>query len=110
VDSESFRGEERLVELQKEVAETLEHFTAYCRQRGLPAATYQAFGPDIIFEIGKLVDQVIAAFPNCVFFSSKLIFNDENWLIRQLHNGTALTIQQRLHRRGIPMVILPMNI
>jgi len=110
VDSESFRGEERLEELQTEVAATIEHFVAYCHQRGLPTATYQAFGPDIIFEIGKLVDRVIADFPNSVFFSSKLIFNDENWLIRQLHNGTALTIQQRLHKRGIPMVILPMNL
>ncbi|HWK44978.1 MAG TPA: APC family permease [Stellaceae bacterium] len=110
VDSESFRGEERLEELQTEVAATIDHFVAYCHQRGLPTATYQGFGPDIIFEIGKLVDHVIADFPNCVFFSSKLIFNDENWLIRQLHNGTALTIQQRLHKRGIPMVILPMNL
>jgi hypothetical protein len=110
VDSESFRGEERLHELQTEVSATLEHFAAYCRQRGLPTATYEGFGPDIIFEINKLVDQVLADFPNSVFFSSTLIFDDENWAIRQLHNGTALTIQQRLHRRGIPMVILPMNL
>ena len=110
VDSESFRGEERLHELQSEVSATLEHFAAYCRQRGLPSATFQSFGPDIIFEINKLVDQVLAEFPNSVFFSSTLIFDDENWAIRQLHNGTALTIQQRLHRRGIPMVILPMNL
>jgi len=96
--------------LQAEVSATLEHFASYCRQRGLPAATFESFGPDIIFEINKLVDQVLADFPNSVFFSSTLIFNDENWAIRQLHNGTALTIQQRLHRRGVPMVILPMNL
>ncbi|WP_189051083.1 APC family permease [Aliidongia dinghuensis] len=110
VDSESFRGDARLHELQAEVSATLEHFASYCRQRGLSSATFESFGPDIIFEINKLVDQVLAEFPNSVFFSSTLIFDDENWAIRQLHNGTALTIQQRLHRRGIPMVILPMNL
>jgi amino acid transporter len=110
VDSESFRGQERLEQLQKEVTATLDHFVAYCHQRGLPAKTYSGFGPDVISEINHVVDQILTDFPNSVFFASKLIFNDENWFIRQLHNGTSLTIQTRLHRRGIPMVILPMNI
>ncbi|MEJ0068065.1 MAG: hypothetical protein WDO24_04295 [Pseudomonadota bacterium] len=45
-----------------------------------------------------------------MFFASKLIFDRENWFVRQLHNGTALTMQQELHKRGIAMVILPMNV
>ncbi|HTH98652.1 MAG TPA: APC family permease [Stellaceae bacterium] len=110
VDSESFRGKERLASLQKEVSETLDHFVAYCHQRGLPARTYSGFGPDTINEINLQVDQILRDFPNSVFFASKLIFNEDNWFIRQLHNGISLTVQQRLHRRGIPMVILPMNI
>jgi amino acid transporter len=110
VDSESFRGQERLERLQKEVTAMLDHFVAYCHQRNLPARTYSAFGPDVITEFNHVVDQILADFPNSVFFASKLIFNDENWFIRQLHNGTSLMIQQKLHRRGIPMVILPMNI
>jgi hypothetical protein len=83
---------------------------SYCQQRGLPATTYQAYGPDVLAELTRLVDEVIAQFPNSVFFASKLVFSNENWFIRQLHNGTALTMQQELHRRGIPMVILPMNV
>ncbi len=110
IDSGSFHGEEMLSQLRKEVEATLDHYVSYCQQRGLPATTYQAYGPDVLAELTQLVDEVVARFPNSVFFSSKLIFRNENWFIRQLHNGTALTMQQELHRRGIPMVILPMNV
>ena len=110
IDSGSFHGEEMLTHLRKDVDAALAHYVGYCQQRGLPAAAYQAYGPDTVAELNKLVDEVVARFPNSVFFASKLIFRRENWFIRQLHNGTALTMQQELHKRGIPMVILPMNV
>jgi amino acid transporter len=110
IDSGSFHGEEMLSHLRKDVEGTLNHYVAYCQQRGLPATAYQAYGPDVLAELSGLVDEVVSRFPNSVFFASKLIFDRENWFIRQLHNGTALTMQQELHRRGIPMVILPMNV
>lgn len=110
IDSGSFHGEEMLGHLRAEVDATLDHYVAYCQQRGLPATTYAAYGPDVLAELTRLVDEVVARFPHSVFFASKLIFANENWFIRQLHNGTALTMQQELHRRGIPMVILPMNV
>jgi amino acid transporter len=110
IDSGSFHGEEMLTHLRKDVDGALNHYVGYCQQRGLPATSYQAYGPDTVAELNKLVDEVVARFPNSVFFASKLIFRRENWFIRQLHNGTALTMQQELHKRGIPMVILPMNV
>jgi len=57
-----------------------------------------------------LVEQVHEDFPNCIFFASKLIFEQENWLIRLLHNQAALALQRRLHLHGLQMVILPMKV
>ena len=110
IDSGSFHGEEMLGHLRKDVHATLDHYVAYCQQRGLPATAYAGYGPDVLAELTRLVDQVVSQFPNSVFFASKLIFDRETWFVRQLHNGTALTMQQELHKRGIPMVILPMNV
>jgi hypothetical protein len=67
-------------------------------------------GADPIDEVTRLAEQVHGEFPNCIFFASKLIFEDENWLIRLLHNQAALAIQRRLHLHGLQMVILPMKI
>jgi hypothetical protein len=40
----------------------------------------------------------------------KLIFERDNWYIRQLHSEAALTMLRRLHLRNMPMVILPMKL
>ena len=48
--------------------------------------------------------------PNSLFFTSKLVFRNENWVTRLLHNQTALALQRRLHLNGMQMVILPMQI
>jgi hypothetical protein len=58
----------------------------------------------------KLAEQVQQEFPNSVFFTSKLVFRNESWLTKLLHNQTALALQQRLHLNGMQMVILPMQL
>jgi hypothetical protein len=45
-----------------------------------------------------------------VFFTSKLIFDRENWLTRLLHNQAAMALQRRFHLRSMQMVILPMKL
>ena len=49
-------------------------------------------------------------FPNCIFFTSKLIFEHDNFLIRLLHNQAARVLQQRLHLSDMQMVILPLKV
>jgi hypothetical protein len=40
----------------------------------------------------------------------KLIFERDNWYIRQLHSKAALTMLRRLHLRNMPVVILSMKL
>jgi hypothetical protein len=49
-------------------------------------------------------------FPHSIFFTSKLIFASDNWLIRMLHNQASLAVQRRLHLEGWQMVNLPMKV
>ncbi|MEX2165045.1 MAG: hypothetical protein WD823_12495 [Sulfuricaulis sp.] len=50
------------------------------------------------------------AFPAGVFLAGTPVFREENWLTRRPHNRTALSIQRRLHPRGMPLVIMPMQL
>jgi hypothetical protein len=45
-----------------------------------------------------------------MFFTSKLIFEHDNWYIQQLHSEAALTMLRRLHLLNMPMVVLPMKL
>jgi amino acid transporter len=110
IDSESFRAEELLAQMTKEVQKNLDQYVNYCHRRGMAATSFHRFGADTVEELMTLCDEVLQKFPSSVFFASKLLFENDipgSWL---LHNQTALMMQQRLQMRGITMVILPMKV
>jgi hypothetical protein len=53
---------------------------------------------------------VTADYPNSVCLGSKLIFDNESWLISWLHNHTAIAMQRRLHLREIQMIVIPIKV
>lgn len=110
VDVESFAGQNALEEMRTEVKANLQYFVDYCHQYGMAAEDYVAFGTDTVEELTKLADEISEKYSNCIFFSSKLIFDHDNFITRFLHNETALTLQRYLHLQGKELVILPMKI
>jgi len=66
-------------------------------------------GTDVIEIINHLAGKVAADFPNCSFFAGKLVFEEENFLTRLLHNQTAFLAQKRLVFSGHPMIVLPVR-
>jgi amino acid transporter len=110
VDTESFRGQEMLDQLRRDVDHILGNCVNYCQHRNMAATSFQGFGADTVVALDELCAQVTAEFPNSVFFASKQLFEKETIFTRFLHNQTVFAIQRRLHLRGVPMVILPMKI
>jgi len=110
VDAKGYGGTEELDQLRAQAQDTLTFFVNYCNNRGFAAKSYLTFGTDPIEELTKLADHVRQDFPHSIFFTSKLIFDHENWYIRQLHSEAALTMLRRLHLQNMPMVVLPMRL
>ncbi len=110
VDSRSYGGKEALAVMQTEASATLAYFVNFCHSNGLAAKSYIAFGTDPIEDFEQLSRKVQAAFSNVIFFTSRLVFENENWFIRQLHNQAAMVLQRRLHLQGMQMMILPMRL
>jgi amino acid transporter len=110
VDVESFAGQTELEKMRHEVNDNLQYFINYCHQYGMAAEAHAAFGIDTVEELTKLTEKVSKKYSNCIFFSSKLIFEKDNWITRFLHNETPLTLQRHLHLLGKELVILPMKI
>jgi len=110
VDAQAYGGREDLAAIQTQARSALNYFVNFSNSYDLAAKAYLAFGTDPVDEFVKLAEQVASEYPNAIFFTSKLIFRHENWLIRLLHNQAALTIQRRLHFEGMQMVIQPMQL
>jgi hypothetical protein len=110
VDSKSYGGDKSLEQMQSKVDSLLSFYINFCNENGLAAKSYHAYGTDPVEELTKMSEKVKTDFPNCIFFSSKLIFMHDNWFTNILHNQTAFSLQRRLHLQGVPMLILPMKL
>ncbi|MDB5825094.1 MAG: amino acid transporter [Herminiimonas sp.] len=110
VDSHAYGGEGAVEQLRAEANATLKFFVDFCHSHGMASSAYLGFGTDVVNEVTKLCEDISTQYPNGIFFTSKLIFEQDNWFTRLLHNQAALAIQRRLHFDGLQMVILPMKV
>lgn len=111
IDVEAFSNEEIFKkQYRQDLNQIIEGYRYFCTEHGLASAGYFSYGVNGVEELIKLSEQIQIDYPNCVFFGGKLVFVDENWWTRLLHNNTVNMIQRQLHLRGMQMVILPMKI
>ncbi len=110
VDSGNLAETEHWRVISRDFKNSLKHYVNYCNARGMAATSYMAFGTDVVEKVSELTDMIIKDFPKVVFFSSKLIFEDETIFTQFLYNQNAYIIQRRLHNQGYNMIILPMKV
>ncbi|MGN6703194.1 MAG: APC family permease [Burkholderiaceae bacterium] len=110
VDAHAYGGEGAVEQMRAEANATLKFFADFCHSHDMASATYLGFGTDVVDEVTQLCEKIAKTYPNVIFFTSKLIFERDNWFTRLLHNQAALAIQRRLHFDGLQMVILPMKV
>jgi hypothetical protein len=110
IDSGNFKGVTEVDALKKRTREELGRYVGLARRLGLSAEFRFNVGTDVIDEAGTLAINLVKEFPNTIFFSGKLIFEEQRWYHRLLHNETAYAIQHRLQFAGYPMVILPVRV
>lgn len=107
-DSGAFKGgEQALDSLRTNAEETAKKYVALANRLKIPATYRIGMGIDVVEEAEKLCLSVAREFRHVTFFSGKLIFEQERWYQRLLHNETAFTIERRLQWAGQTMVILP---
>jgi hypothetical protein len=110
VDSHAYGGEGAVEHMRAEANATLKFFVDFCHSHRMASDSKLGFGTDVVNEVTKLCEEISQEYPNAIFFTSKLIFEQDNWFTRLLHNQAALAIQRRLHFNGLQMVILPMKV
>lgn len=107
MDTGAFKGVDTVDDLRRRTEEALDKYVRLATGLGLPAASHCAIGTDAVDAAAELCLGVAKDYPRCVFFAGKLIFYNERWYHRLLHNNTAHAVQKRLHWAGRAMVIMP---
>jgi amino acid transporter len=110
VDTGQFKGHDEIESLKRKTEENLKSFVEFANCLGWYAEWRYSLGVDLIAELEALCEAVAKEFPRAVFFSGNLVFEQENFLTRLLHNHTPFTLQQRLQFAGHDMMILPIRV
>jgi amino acid transporter len=110
VDSESFKGADQLAELEARTRKNLLCYEHYARSLGLPAASMFSVGTEVAVEVEKSAEELRGRYPRALFVAGQLIFEEDTFWNRVLHNETAFMVQKRLQRRGMPMIVVPVRI
>ena len=95
-----------LTRLKKEV----ERYVDYMKRHGYYAEGFSSIGNDVIDEVSKISPRILERFPQSVFFGGQLVFPQDSFLSRLLHNYIVFAIQRKFYHEGIPFVILPIKV
>ncbi len=110
LDVGTFKGPQEVEHLHGLVQSDLHRYVDLMSKEGFYSEAISDIGVDVADQIMQIVPSIIKKYPGAVFFGGKLFFLNETFLNRLLHNQLVFTIQKRLHRLGIPFVILPIYV
>lgn len=110
VDAATMKGIDEVDQTRQRTEEALEKYVRLANRLGFPADSRMSMGTDPVLEAEGLALQIGHEFPRAVFFLGKLIFEEERWYHRLLHNLTAEQIQRKLQFAGLNAMILPVRV
>jgi amino acid transporter len=110
IDSGVFKGIDEVHELERRTGDALDKYVQYAAWLELPAERTFSTGIEVAVEAEKVAIEVIQKYPKALFVAGQLIFEEDTFVTRLLHNETAFMIQRRLQHAGLPMVVLPVRL
>ncbi len=110
VDAGNFKGLAEIENLKTQIKSDLDRFVNFVQQNSYYAEGFHSIGVDVVDEIVQVTLRILERFSNPVFFGGQLIFPQDSFLSRVLHNYTIFAVQRRLYTKGIPVVIMPIRV
>jgi hypothetical protein len=110
VDAATFKNVEAVDEVRLRTEESLKKYVQFANGMGLPADYRMEIGTEAVQGAEDLCKQVAKEFPRSIYFAGKLVFEEERWYQRILHNETAYQLQRRLQFAGLNAMVLPVRV
>ena len=110
IDAGVFKGADEVDRLRAKIEGDLAKYVSFARSHmGWAADGDSSIGTEAVTELDHLCRAIALRFPRSVFFAGKLIFQQESWYQRILHNETAAAVERRLQFAGLPMIVMPIR-
>jgi hypothetical protein len=110
IDSAVFKGHSEVDALRESTIEELEKYAAFAEKLGFKADYRFGIGTEAVESVEELCEDVQREFPRSIFYLGQLVFENDRFYYRVLHNETAFAIQRRLQFAGLQAVVLPIRV
>lgn len=110
IDSATFKGIAEVDALKKQTIADLERYVAFARRLGFRADFRYVIATEAVEHVVDLCEAIRKEFPRSIFYLGQLIFENDRFYYRILHNETAFAIQRRLQFAGLQAVVLPIRV
>jgi len=110
VDSDVFKGADQVHALEERTQQHLAKYERFGRVLGLKTTSAYAVGTEVAVEAERLGTEFSRKYPKALVVAGQLIFQEDTFFSRILHNETAFLIQQRLQHLGVPMIVIPVRL
>jgi len=110
IDSAIFKGHSEIEALEKHTVEDLQKYVEFARKLGFKADYRYKIGTEAVETVVEVCEDVRREFPRSIFYLGQLVFENDKFYYRLLHNETAFAIQRRLQFAGLQAVVLPIRV
>jgi hypothetical protein len=110
IDSAVFKGEAEIEALKRHTIEDLKKYVVFAHKLGFKADYRYQIGTEAVETVVSLCEEVRREFPRSIFYLGQLVFENDRFYYRLLHNETAFAIQRRLQFAGLQAVVLPIRV
>ena len=110
VDAGNFKGSAELERLKAHIHGEVDRYVHYMQKNGFYAEGVAKTSTDVVTEIGELAPAIMQRYPQAVFVGGQLVFPQDRWVDRMLHNYVVFALQRRLYQAGYPFLVLPIRV
>jgi amino acid permease len=110
IDSSTFKGIAEVEGLKTQTIEDLQKYVDFAHRLGFRAEYRYALGTEAVEQVVNLCEEIRREFPRSIFYLGQLVFENDRFYHRILHNETAFAIQRRLQFAGLQAIVLPIRV
>ena len=110
INTRIYRGIDELNHFKQQVKEDGEKYVRVANQFGMYGKSIWTIGTDPVNEVYRIVKKIRPRLSGAALFGGQLVFSKTFYLSKLLHNHTIFSIQKRLFKFGIPVLIFPIRI
>jgi amino acid transporter len=109
VDSAAMKSADEVAEKKKRTIDSLSEYVALAQSLGYAADYRVGIGTEVVDESVQICKEIAKKYKHTVFFLGKLVFEEETWIHRLLHNDTTYRLERKLHLEGLNAFIITVN-